>query len=218
MNPEPSWRDIAKSLSFVLLVIGAAYFVTAYIGLDGLREKVVAYGVYAPLVILFLKVTTVVVAPLGGTIIYPVAGVLFGFWPGLMLCLLGDAIASTIAFFISRRFGRSVLYFFTDSTQRPMVERVTAELGDEKKLIRTRIYFISFMDLFAYAAGLTKVRFWFFLPVHIAVHAVPASLYVVFGDLLVSGDWWLTAIVAVIGLSLAFIGVWRFQVDLARGS
>jgi len=218
MNSEPSWNDVLKNLLFIASTLGAAYLVTVYLGLDGLREKVLTAGLYAPLIILTLKATTVVVVPLGGTVIYPVAGALFGFWPGLGLCLAGDAIGSFIAFFISRRFGRSVLRYFTSQAERPVLDQVIGRLGDEKKLLVTRIFFIGFMDLFAYAAGLTKVRFWFFILIHIAVHAIPASLYVVFGDLLVSGNWWLMIGAALAGGALALVGAWRFQVDLLRGN
>ena len=149
MNQEPSWGEVAKNLLFIAITIGVAYLVTVRLGLGGLRQTALAAGLYAPLVILVLKITTIVVAPLGGTIIYPVAGALFGFWPGLALCLAGDTIGSSIAFFISRYFGRSVLRYFTSVTQAPLIDKVIARLGDEKKLLRTRIYFISFMDLFA---------------------------------------------------------------------
>src|SRR3989344_8831896 len=152
--PKPEWKDALKNLFLIILIIGIAYFITVRVGLDGLREKVDSAGAYAPLIVILLKDTTIVVAPLGGTIIYPVAGALFGFSKGLLLTLIGDAIGSSVAFWISRKFGRSVLRYFTSKSQMPMVEKVVSELSDKRKFIKARFFFSGFMDLFAYAAGL----------------------------------------------------------------
>ncbi len=217
-NKPPSLKDMMKNVAIILITIGIAYFLTITIGMDGLRVKVESAGVYAPFILILLKATTIVVAPLGGTIIYPIAGALFGFWKGLALTLLGDAIGSSIAFWISRRFGRSVLHYFTGSGQMPMLEKVVEQLGDRKKFIRARIFFAGFMDLFAYAAGLTKINFWFFLTVHITVHAFLVALYILFGDLLISGKFTMVAIVGVGSTLLAFLGAWFFHADLLRGN
>lgn len=216
--PQPSWSDVLKNLLFIAVAIGIAYFVTVHIGLEGLREKVETAGIYAPIIILILKATTIIVAPLGGTPLYPIAGALFGFWYALGLTLLGDFIGSTIAFYISRKFGRTVLHFFMTKTQTPTVEKVVGRLGEVKSFIKARIFFAGFMDLFAYAAGLSTINYWLFIVVHIIVHAAPASLAVIFGDLLVSGNWKAVIIAGVGSSILAAAGVWWFHADLAKSA
>ena len=218
INKPPSLKDTIKNMLIILFTIGIAYFITMTIGLEGLRVKVESAGVYAPFILVFLKATTIVVAPLGGTIIYPVAGALFGFWKGLLLTLLGDAIGSSIAFWISRRFGRSVLHYFTGRGQMPIVEKVVEQLSDRKKFVRARIFFAGFMDLFAYAAGLTRINFWFFLIIHITVHAFLVALYIYFGDLLISGKFIMVAVVGIGSTVLALLGAWFFHLDLLKGN
>lgn len=198
------------SLFFLALAIVVAYVVTVTIGIESLRESVTSAGWYAVALVLILKATTIVVAPLGGSIIYPIAGAAYGFWPGLGLTLVGDAVGSTIAFFLSRLFGRSVLRFFTAASQTSTIDAVLAELDDKRKFAKARVYFAGFMDLFAYAAGLTKIPYWYFILVHMAVHAPVAAFYVLFGDLLVSGNWLLTIPIALVISGLAVFGATRF--------
>ncbi len=216
--PPPSWRDVVKSVLFIALAVGVAYYVTVRIGIDDLRESVAAFGVYAPLVIIILKATTLVVVPLGGTPIYPIAGALFGFWQGLTITLIGDVVGSTISFFISRRFGGTILRFFMTREQVPIVERLVARVSEPGRFIRARLFFIGFPDLFAYAAGLTKISYPFFIIVHIGIHALFASLAVLFGDLLVSGSKLVIIGVGLLTSLLAFVGVWWFHADLKRSS
>jgi len=64
--PEVSLLEVARNIFFILLAVGVAYYVVTQIGLDGLREKVEHAGIYAPLLVIFLKTLTIVVAPLGG--------------------------------------------------------------------------------------------------------------------------------------------------------
>ena len=218
VEARPSWKEVVRNIILIVITLGVAYLVTYYIGLENLREKIDATGIYSLAIIVLLKTTTIVVAPLGGTIIYPVAGALFGFWKALILCLIGDTLGSSIAFALSRAYGRSILNFFTSKSQRPIIDKVMATLGEKKSFIKARIFFAGFMDLFAYAAGLTKINFWFFITVHMGVQTIGAILLILFGDLLVSGNIAMTLLVAIIGTGLASIGVWLFHLDLAKGN
>jgi uncharacterized membrane protein YdjX (TVP38/TMEM64 family) len=209
MEQLPSVREALVSLVVVGLAIGVAYFVTVYVGVESLRASVQSAGWYAVALVLLLKATTIVVAPLGGTVIYPVAGAAYGFWPGLGLTLLGDALGSTIAFLLSRFFGASILHFFTAESQRPTIDAVLSKLTDKREFAKARVYFAGFMDLFAYAAGLTRIPFWYFISVHMAVHAPVAALYVLFGDMLISGAWYITVPVALVVSFLAIFGASR---------
>ena len=209
---------MARSLTLIAVVIGIAYFVTVVIGIDNLREKVEGAGIFAPLIVILLKATTIVVAPLGGAIIYPIAGAVFGFWTGLLYTFIGDALGSTLAFYISRYFGRSVLHYFTAPSQRPVVDQVLERLSTRASFAKARVYFAGFMDLFAYAAGLTRIPYWFFILVHMAVQLPIIALYVIFGDVLVSGEWYYIVLFGVLMSALAAFGAWRFNIDLSKGA
>lgn len=217
-TPEPTWSDVGKNLLYIAVVLGIAYVVAVKIGFESIRDTVESAGIYAPLIIIALKATTIVIVPLGGTPLYPIAGALFGFWPALFITLIGDALGSTIAFYVSRIFGRSVLHFFMSRQQMPIVEKLIERLGDAKQFLRARIFFTGFPELFAYAAGFTKISFLFFLPVHVGIHAISAALLVLFGDFIVSGNTGAVIIAGLVTTVLASTGVWYFHADLKRGS
>ena len=215
---QKSWRDVAKNLIFIAIAIGVAYFVTVSIGLDNLRLKVEAAGIFAPLIIILLKATTIVVVPLGGTPIYPIAGALWGFWQGLGITLIGDALGATIAFYLSRFFGQNILRFFMSREQMPVVKRLVEKGSEPRTFIKARLFFAGFPELFAYAAGLTKISYPIFIFAHMSVHSIGAALLVLFGELLVSGNLTVIVLVGLVFSALALGGVWWFHADLTKSN
>jgi uncharacterized membrane protein YdjX (TVP38/TMEM64 family) len=213
---EPSWADVLKSLAFIVITIGVAYFVTVRVGIENIRETVELSGIYAPLLIILLKATTLIVVPLGGTPLYPIAGAIFGFWQGLGITLIGDLIGSTVCFYLSRYFGISILNFFMSAEHSAMVRKIIDKASDKITFLKARVFFTGFPELFAYAAGFTKIPFWFFLPVHVGIHAVPAGIWTAFGDLLVSGNKLMAIGAGLVTSILAMGGIWWFQSDLRR--
>ncbi len=217
MKP-PSAKNVIKNLLFIGITIGVAYFVTVTIGIENVRQSVEKAGWYAPFIIILLKATTIVVVPLGGTPLYPIAGALYGFWKAIFITLIGDALGATIAFYISRFFGISVLHFFMSGDYLPMIQKIMERGAEPKRFWKARFFFAGFPELFAYAAGLTRVSYPLFIFAYISVHAIGASLLVVFGDLLVSGNIKAVIIAGTVSTLLAFAGIWWFKVDLQKAS
>ncbi len=215
-DKEPTWGDVLKNLAFIAVAIGVAYFVTVRIGIDNLRETVAGAGIYAPLIIILLKATTLIVVPLGGTPLYPIAGALFGFWQGLGITLIGDIIGSTACFYLSRYFGRNILKFFMSGDHLATVNKIIERSSEKKTFVKARIFFTGFPELFAYAAGFTKIPFWFFISIHIGIHAIFAGVWTLFGDLLVSGNKLFAVGAGLITSLLAFVGIWWFHSDLKK--
>lgn len=128
---------VAALGALLLLVRTYAPFLT---GGAAFREFVAGFGVYAPLVFVALQVLQVVLAPIPGQVTGFASGYLFGAFWGSVYSLLGIAIGSTLAFWLSRRFGR------------PFVERVV----DEDALAR--------FDTIAARAGLPGLFVVFLVP------------------------------------------------------
>ncbi len=209
-NLRPKW-ELLLSLLPIVFVVAIAYFLTTYIGVDTLRERVADAGWIALALIITAKATTIIVAPLGGTIIYPIAGAAYGILPGLGVTLIGDFVGSTVAFFLSRWFGSSILNTFTSRAQAPLITNVLTQLEDRTAFVWARISAAGFMDLFAYAAGLTKVPYGYFILVHMLVHTPIAALYTAFGDILIHGNWITTALYTLIVGGLAAFGASRLM-------
>ncbi len=226
MNPtEPNQKpgttsmfEVVRSFVFILITIGVAYYVTVSVGIDSLRETVLGAGLLGPLIIVLLKATTIVVAPLGGTPIYPISGALFGFWQGLGWVLLGDLLGATIAFYLSRFFGRSIIKFFVGRSQVPVVESLVSKGIGIKTLLKTRFFLAGFPEAFPYAFGLTTVSYPVFITIHMIFHIITDALLVMFGDLVVSADLTIVIATGLVSLLLAFIGVKLLKIDLLKNS
>src|SRR3989344_7233504 len=97
-----SRKELIKNIVWIALVLLIFYISIRIIGTDNLKEKVEAVGIFGPIILIALKASTVVFAPLGGAPIYLAAGTIFGFFKGTLYILIGDFLGFTISFHISR--------------------------------------------------------------------------------------------------------------------
>jgi uncharacterized membrane protein YdjX (TVP38/TMEM64 family) len=208
--------EALRSLIFVVLAISAAYAVTATIGIDRLRELVGSTGVLGPIAVVLFKMSTIIVVPLGGAPVYAVAGAVFGFWKGLFLTLLGDVLGFSVAFYISRSWGRSIVQFFVPQAQVAALENVLRRGSELRPFIKARIAFAALPEVFAYVAGLTSVSFFVFLPVQVIPHIPTMILFVFFGDALLAGNQLYALATSAIAIVFMVIGGWWFHQDILR--
>jgi len=114
-------------------------------------------GTFGPLVIIGVIILETVIAPIPGTIIPIVIGVLYGVWPGILYAWIGNIIGSTIAFWIARKFGR------------PIIERIVKSHKIEKfdkflhrnRLMIWMIYVIPVfpIDMASFVIGMSKITY-----------------------------------------------------------
>jgi uncharacterized membrane protein YdjX (TVP38/TMEM64 family) len=135
-------------------------------------------GIWGPVLIILLKVSTLVIAPLGGSPLYIISGALYGIY-GFFIVLLGDIIGSLICYFLSRHYGQRILGFFIGSSNMDSLMRIVGLLGNTKSLLKVRIIALQMPEIFAYAAGLAKVKFSKFALIHF-IFLVPISFTLVF--------------------------------------
>lgn len=189
MNPNLqsfSLRSFAANIGWLVLVLGLLYVTVTYLGADDIRARVESLGVWAPLILIVAKASTLVFAPLGGAPLYPVAGALFGPVYGFFYVFVGDLIGSSLCFFISRKYGRKVMRFFVSDSGMPVVERLLTHLGTTRGFIQTRLLFIGFPEAVSYATGLTKLPYWIFISINSVVYIIPNFLLVWLGSAVVS--------------------------------
>lgn len=70
-------------LSLIVLLIAGTIRLVNRVGSDQIRNKVAQYDIWAPLIILLLRLTSIIVPVLPGTAYAVLAGALFGFGQGL---------------------------------------------------------------------------------------------------------------------------------------
>ncbi|MDP3771981.1 MAG: VTT domain-containing protein [bacterium] len=181
---KAGYQETMLNILWLGLTIAAIYFFAQFLGISETRERIAAAGIWGPFIVILLKASTLVIAPLGGSPLYPIAGAAFGFWHGFIYTSLGDLLGSAIAFFISRIFGRKVVQYFVTKPGMKIIDIILAYLGTPRGLIHARLVFFSFPEGVTYAAGLTTMPFWKFLALLVPIGIGPAALLVAFGSLL----------------------------------
>ena len=140
---------------------------------SGLRDYILSFGLWAPVVSASLMVLQALVAPLPAFVLAFANGLAFGtFWGG-MLSLISSSLAAALSFGISRALGRGVVVALVGGTSLESADRWFLRWGAYAVLVARLVPIISF-DVISFAAGLTRMRFWWFMAAT-AVGMAPAT-------------------------------------------
>lgn len=121
-----------------------------------LRALIRGYGVWGPIVLVVLQALQVLLAPVPGQFLAIVGGYLFGPWWGTLYNMLGIAIGSTLAFWLSRRFGRS---YVESVVHEETLARFDA-IDDAHALLTLFVFFLVPGlpdDVLCFVGGLTRI-------------------------------------------------------------
>lgn len=126
---------------------------------QALREFVSGFGILGPVAIIVLQAGQVVLAPVPGQILALVAGYLFGPWWGTLFNMIGITIGSTIAFWLSRKYGRP---YVEDIVHEEALERFDAISEQNARATLFVIFLIPGLpdDVICFAGGLTSIPLW----------------------------------------------------------
>ena len=164
----------------ILVIIAVAYFVD----LGTLRTWVEGVGIWGPLVFILLKISTVVVAPLSGSPLYPLAGLIFGFWPGILYIAVGDFLAHTTTFYISRIFGQRIVFKLLSGKEEGVVARIVDHIGDTRGFFQACLTCFALPEVLSYGAGLSRLSYIKFIGILMPFLITVASILVFFGSIL----------------------------------
>ena len=201
-------KELIKNIIWIVIVLFIFYFSIRLIGTENIEEKVREAGVFGPVIFIFLKASTIVFAPLSGMPLYLSAGILFGFFKGILYILIGDFIGFTVAFHISRVFGKKVASYFLSKEGMGAVKSVITHMGTTKGLVQSCLVFIGFPEVVSYGAGLTKISYLKFIPIIMIIGAIPAIILVAAGKVVIEsfGAVSLT-IVSILLVFIVLVGV-----------
>lgn len=165
----------------IILTLIALIALTFFIDIETLKSWVENSGPWAPITFILLKVSTIVVAPLSGGPLYPIAGLLFGFWPATLYLAIGDFLGFTIAFWVSRLFGQRFVQKMIAKDEEGIFARIIEKLSDAKSLFFASIIFFPLPELISYATGLTTLRYRTFIVILFPIWLIASSLLIFFG-------------------------------------
>ena len=172
-----------------------------------LKRWLSSLGVLGYLVVIGIQMAQIVIAFIPGEPVEVLAGVLYGGFGGLLVCVIGCVIASSGIFLLSKRFGTPfVERFFT----KKKLEEYSF-LRDARKLDLT--VFILFLipgtpkDMLTYVVGTSPMRLFRFLAISTfaRIPSIVSSTFI--GSSLLSNQWPIavaifavTAIIGVLGI------------------
>jgi uncharacterized membrane protein YdjX (TVP38/TMEM64 family) len=122
---------------------------------DEVVDWVRALGVFGPLAFMLLQALQTIVAPIPGNVTGAVGGFLFGWW-GVLWTTIGAALGFFVVFWLSRKFGRTLVEKIVKKEMLDKFDHLTRVRG-------TFVFFLIFLipglpdDVVAYVAGLTSI-------------------------------------------------------------
>ena len=181
----------------VALVVLLTVFVSGWLrsfSQEDFRDYVRSFGALGPLVVLGLQILQVFIALIPGEIVESAAGFVLGPWLGTAVCYLGIAIASTLIFTLTRRYGVKLVEVFVSR------ERINELRFLNTQQKRNNLIFLLFFipgtpkDLLTYFVGLTDIRLRTFLLLSM-VARVPSVITSTFGGHLLGQERYIGAVI-----------------------
>lgn len=200
----------------ILVIVAIAYFVD----ISSLRTYVETAGVWGPIIYILLKVSTIVIAPLSGSPLYPLAGLIFGFWPGILYIVIGDFLGNSTAFFISRIFGQKIVFKLLSGKEESLVARIVDHISDAKGFFQATLTLFALPEVLSYGAGLSRLSYFKFIGILLPFGITVSSILVFFGSILKpdSSSLLVALIIPVLGAVIIIVGGYLFMRAVKKNS
>ncbi len=173
------------------------------------EEWVNSLGILGVGVMLLIQIAQIVIAFIPGEFVQVMAGVMYGTWGGLALCLVGCVFASAIIFALIRRLGRDFVVRFFGEEQLQKYDF----LQDSSKL--ETLVFILFLipglpkDLLTYIVPLTPISMRNFLVLS-TIGRIPGMVAsTLIGSSVTDANWPLIIGVFAAVIVVAGLGIWK---------
>jgi len=157
------WIKWLKFSLTALFVVGAIVLINHY-GIDQIRANISQFGLWAPLVLMLLRMISIVIPAIPGTGYSLLAGGLFGFTQGLIAIAIADAIACTINFYIAKRYGRNLVQKFVGEKFMDKVDAINQKYLEGNIFLVTALLMTGLFDFVCYGVGLTQMKWRRFIP------------------------------------------------------
>lgn len=208
--------SITVVVVLVLLVTWFLWRWLASFSQEGLRDYIQSFGAAGWIVFLVLQILQVFIALIPGELLESVAGFVFGPVFGTLLCYAGVAIASSLVFVLTRKFGVKLVEVFIS---REKINQLRF-LNTEKK--RDLLIFMAFFipgtpkDLLTYFVGLTEIRLGAFLAISL-VARIPSVVTSTFGGhLLGEGEYVLAIVIYALTAVISLLGMLGYNAWMKR--
>lgn len=144
-----------------------------------IRENIKALGIWIPLVyVVFYILRPLILFP--ATILSILGGVIFGYFWGIILVLLGAMFSAVIEFFLSRYYGRKLVMRLVRDANLLFLDKAVQKHGFKTVLLIRLVPNVAF-DIQNFSLGITSIKFKdYFLATFLGIIPI-SSVYVYLG-------------------------------------
>jgi len=162
-------------------------------------------------VFLAVQFLQVVVAPIPGQFTGMLGGFVFGFWRGLLLNVVGNAVGSLFAMLLTRFFGERVMRPFVPTHLQERFD-ATIHRGGLTNFFMLFLLPGTPKDAICFMAGVTRLPIWKLMLAN-ALGRLPGLMVLTFTGAAVDADRFTVKLVFGAGLALALV-VWLFDEEI----
>ncbi|HIK55663.1 MAG TPA: TVP38/TMEM64 family protein [Synechococcales cyanobacterium M55_K2018_004] len=164
MLRSPSvYRKVLLAVLFLALVYGLMAIALRTIGLENAHHFIQRAGALAPVLFVLICSVSLIFAPISGSSVIVMGGVLFGHNVAFVLSLLGSILGCSANFWISRKLGRKVVTRLIGHNELAALDRFSYRLKSHQGIVYMILLMPIAQDIVSYAVGLTKISYWHFL-------------------------------------------------------
>ena len=166
LNKQQKVSIACAAVSVILFALMFVFFGSRMLEMlrepELLTEYIDGFGAYSQLVFIAVRTLQTVVKVIPGEPVEIAAGLAFGTFGGLALCLVGTAVGSAIIVLLTRTLGMKFVTLFVSEEKL----RSCALLKSSDRLYLMLFFFYLIpgtpKDIFTYAAALTDIKLWKF--------------------------------------------------------
>lgn len=203
-----SFEKIKTTLLGVLTIL-VLFYLASLVDQEQMRALIEKGGIWSPFLFMLAKITTIIIAPLSGAFIYPLAGILFGTTKGLTYVFIADFIGYTTAFFISRIFGKRKVETYMDSSEVGVLHKIVHIVGTPKGFFTACFLFFPMPELLAYGGGLSKLRYLHFISILMPLSFIGSFVLVSLGEFMGFNKELMLAMLGIFISLLIVVGLWK---------
>lgn len=156
-------KFIRRSFILLLAFIVLQIWLSRLIWESTIQQWVEESWVRAPAFLIVYKALSILVAPLSWSVMYLIAGWLFGTWYGLLYAAIWNFFGMTLAYWIGRRYWENAIQRFLWKKSMHQITTLLDHLQDKKTFIVSRVILMPIEDLINFASGIAKVPYWWFI-------------------------------------------------------
>jgi len=175
---------------------------------DALREYILSYGIWAPVISTGLMILQALIAPIPAFLVVFANGMAFGTVPGWLLSLFGQMLAAGLCFIIARLLGRNAVQALVGRFGLESADAWFARWGVLGLFITRLVPGIGF-DAISYAAGLTRMSFATFMLVTLGGSGPQLLLYSFLGQNATEYIWWLLGATVVVACGVGAVALYK---------